>query len=156
MSLSYWLRIQLKKIFMRKKKTINILTIFSFLIKIMSKFFLIKFLTNILKHLLTLFGKKYPNNINETNSPSPQCLEKCVQVYFGQWVSLVKDKWYLIFWSVLVTCEMYCQLNIWNKSLFTCCHLWLNTELIVFPSSLPLLEEGKQSLEGRRASKGPD
>ena len=67
-----------------KKKKINILTIFSFLIKIMSKFFLIKFLTNILKHLLTLFGKKYPNNINETNSPSPQCLEKCVQVYFGQ------------------------------------------------------------------------
>ena len=76
------------------------------------------------------------------------------RVYFGDWASLIKDKW-LPCVSKLVWL-VKCNVNslFWNKSLFTCCLLLLNTELsfaqhwtevFVFPSSLPLPEEGKQS-----------
>ena len=80
------------------------------------------------------------------------------QVYLGAWVYLIKDKWLpcvsKLAWLVKCTVNSI----FWNKSLFTCCLLLLklNTELFVFPSSIPLLEEGKQSLDGTRASPGPD
>ena len=56
MLLGFWLRIPLKKIFMGKeKKAINVLTFFfSFPIKVISKLSFIRFLTNILKALVSI------------------------------------------------------------------------------------------------------
>ena len=55
MPLGYWLRIQLKKVFMGKeKKAINILQFFLFPIKVMSKFSLIGFLTSALRAFVSM------------------------------------------------------------------------------------------------------
>ena len=76
------------------------------------------------------------------------------QVYRGTWVYLIKDKWLPCVSKLAWLAKCTVNSIFWNKSLFTCCLLLLklNTELFVFPSSLPLLEEGKQSLDGTRAS----
>ena len=62
MLLEHWSIIYLKKVFMRKKK-FNVLTVFSFLIKIVSKLSGNELLTNALRALvsMTQFNKVHPN-----------------------------------------------------------------------------------------------